>query len=428
MAIITAFLVGIQMLSDIGIAASVIQNPRGEDPDFLATSWTIQIIRSLFLWSLTIFIAAPASWFYDEPRLMLMLPIMGLGIAIQGFKSISIALENRKLNLRKITSFQLASQVIGTVALVIIAWQFRSVWALVAGFLINSMVEVVLSHLLLTGTKHRLCLDKDCVSLILGFGIWLSVASGAGVLANSFDLFSLGKLVPAAEVGVYSMALMLTSVPRAVIGHVMNLVGLPVLSSSLQQNDETGKSKYNQIRLLAYPIIFLTVFVTSYAAPPFFHLLYPPTYADAAWISQLLLIILAFDALSGMHNTMLLALGHSKASAVKSLVNFCVSACGMLLGFHWFGLPGLITGSALGALAALIVLGIHLESQGLKAIRSDMEWCSFFVATILISVRIYHFDISNFEFLLLLVIQLSLLLIGIQRFSLVSAGLTTVIE
>ena len=45
MVLVTIFMQGIAMFSDIGIIPSIIQNKRGDDPRFLNTAWTIQVIR-----------------------------------------------------------------------------------------------------------------------------------------------------------------------------------------------------------------------------------------------------------------------------------------------------------------------------------------------------------------------------------------------
>ena len=50
MALVQVFMGGLQMFSDLGIQASIIQNSRGDDPDFLNTAWTIQVIRGTCLW------------------------------------------------------------------------------------------------------------------------------------------------------------------------------------------------------------------------------------------------------------------------------------------------------------------------------------------------------------------------------------------
>ena len=59
MALIQTFTAGLQMFSDIGLRPSIIQNKRGEDPDFLNTAWTLQIIRGAGLWLFSCLLAWP---------------------------------------------------------------------------------------------------------------------------------------------------------------------------------------------------------------------------------------------------------------------------------------------------------------------------------------------------------------------------------
>ena len=48
MALVNVVLVGLAMFSDVGVVPAVVQDKRGEDPSFLNTAWTIQIIRRFF--------------------------------------------------------------------------------------------------------------------------------------------------------------------------------------------------------------------------------------------------------------------------------------------------------------------------------------------------------------------------------------------
>src|SRR5271156_6582784 len=57
MTLLTTGLVGLNLFSHIGLADSVIQNPRGDEPVFLNTAWTLQVARGTGLWFFTILLA-----------------------------------------------------------------------------------------------------------------------------------------------------------------------------------------------------------------------------------------------------------------------------------------------------------------------------------------------------------------------------------
>ncbi len=104
LALVNVLIQGLQMLSDAGVWFCVVQSPRGEDPQFLQTAWTVQVVRGFYLWIASCLIAWPAAWFYQEWQLLYFVPIVGASAAISGFNSVSIYLQNRKLALFRLQS------------------------------------------------------------------------------------------------------------------------------------------------------------------------------------------------------------------------------------------------------------------------------------------------------------------------------------
>ena len=41
---------GIELISDVGLGQSIVYNKNSENPDFYNTAWTLQWIRGLLLW------------------------------------------------------------------------------------------------------------------------------------------------------------------------------------------------------------------------------------------------------------------------------------------------------------------------------------------------------------------------------------------
>jgi O-antigen/teichoic acid export membrane protein len=68
MALVYVFISGLHLFSDIGIGTSIIQNKRGDDPVFLNTAWTMQVIRGVGLWICSFLIAWPVAAFYAKPN------------------------------------------------------------------------------------------------------------------------------------------------------------------------------------------------------------------------------------------------------------------------------------------------------------------------------------------------------------------------
>ena len=80
MALVSVVLVGMVMFSDVGVSASIAQNKRGDDPDFLNTAFTIHAFRGTMLWLVTCGLAWPLASFYHAPELKYLLPVAGISL------------------------------------------------------------------------------------------------------------------------------------------------------------------------------------------------------------------------------------------------------------------------------------------------------------------------------------------------------------
>ena len=52
MAVIMVLHVGLYLLTDIGVAQSVMRDARGAEPRYLRVAWVVQILRGLAIWAL----------------------------------------------------------------------------------------------------------------------------------------------------------------------------------------------------------------------------------------------------------------------------------------------------------------------------------------------------------------------------------------
>jgi O-antigen/teichoic acid export membrane protein len=194
MTLVYVFTTGLHLFSDLGIHTSLIQNKRGDDPKFLDTAWTMQIIRGAVLWIGCLVISVPAAAFYDDPRLLWVLPIAGLSnTLISGFTSTGLASLVRNLEVKKMSAFELGGQIVGVGVMLIWAYFDRSVRALLAGALIGSTFQAVWSHFLSPNPPNRLMLEKESVSEIFSFGKWIFLSTALTFFAMQSDDVGSGR-------------------------------------------------------------------------------------------------------------------------------------------------------------------------------------------------------------------------------------------
>ena len=211
MALVTACMVGMAMFSDVGITPAIMQNKRGDEPDFLNTAWTIQVIRGVLLWLSTFLLAYPLSVFYGEELLLYLLPAAGLTLIITGFNPTRIATADRHLIVGRVVFWDIVSQGLGVVVMVLLAWQLQSIWALIIGMVTGSLLKVLLMYFFLPGLKNSFHFEAEAARDLINFGKWIFLSTASGFLILQGDKIVLGKYISLHNLGIYNIAYFLAS-------------------------------------------------------------------------------------------------------------------------------------------------------------------------------------------------------------------------
>ena len=224
------FITGVNLFSDIGLGPSIIQNKRGEEPEFLNTAWTMQVIRSFIIWLCLILVTIPVANFYQEPRLLWLMPVIGVNTIIGGFKSTATASLERKMEVKKVVIFELGTQIVSTTVMIVWAWFDRSIWAIIAGGFTAALLELVWSHFLIPGKSNRFAWDKEAVKEIFSYGKWIFLSTALFFLCSQADRLILGKIFTLTMLGIYGIAFTLGDMPRQIIIAVSGRVIFPSIS------------------------------------------------------------------------------------------------------------------------------------------------------------------------------------------------------
>lgn len=349
MALIYIFIQGIQMLSDVGISPSIVQNQRGDDPRFLNTAWTLQIIRGAVIWAAAAAGASAVARFYGHPQLALLIPVVALSAFISGFDPTSRVTVNRHLVLGKLTVIDWAAQATSIAVMVVWAWLSPTVWALAGAAVIMAAVRMTMSHALLPGESNRLAWERDALREILGFGKWIFLTSAIGFLDMQSDRLIFGKLIPIGLLGVYSIAYMLSRVPEDL---VVNL-GVKILFPLASHVERTSRQELRRkIRRHRWPLLLaLAVAMALFASfgDVIVTTLYSKAYHEGGWILSMLAIGLWPKVVITSITPVLLAVGNPRIVAVASAMRLATLVVGLPLAFHFWGFPAAVAVVALSS-------------------------------------------------------------------------------
>lgn len=353
MSLLTSLLVGLAMFSDVGIGPAIVQRAEGDDPRFLRTAWTVQVLRGVLLWIAACVLAKPLALFYGEPRLAWAIPLIGLSPLLLGFEATSTYALQRRLRWERLTMVEVGSAGLGIAATVAFAAAHRAaygpnhpgaLWAVIAGGLVGSSCRVLLSHLALPGIRHRFLLDREHARSLFAFGRWIFVSTLLTFLVGQSDRLLFGKLVPFDVLGVYGIAAALAMLPAEAVQRLGSMVLFPTLSRMSGQDDFAGAFARARLPLVVGGAGIASGLIA--AGPLIVALLYDPRYAAAGWMLQVLAISAWFQILESTNSAATLATGRVNVLAANRAAKLASMIVFLPAGFHLAGFPGALVGLA----------------------------------------------------------------------------------
>jgi O-antigen/teichoic acid export membrane protein len=364
MGIVSALLMGLEMFSDVGLRPNIVQNKRGEEPAFIRTAWSIQVIRGFILSLIAAVLAWPMAVMNDEPSLVLITTVAGLTAIISGFNSTWLLVYSRRMVLDKLVLLDLFCQLMTIIAMIIWAWYFPSVWALVFGSFVGSTLKLVGSHTILSGVPMQFQWEKKAVSELIRFGRWIFIGSALGFLVARLDVFVFGSFAGMAMLGVFVLAKTLSRLVTMALMKMSSSVLLPVYSRLAERSTKELRNRTFKIRaaLLALFLPILWAFVLW--GDVLIDFLYDERYKDAGWMLQLLAAGATATTIIVTIQPVLLAVGDSFRHMIKSAFQVVFQILGMTIGAYLAGIPGFIAGMVLADLLTYPVMVYLIRPYG----------------------------------------------------------------
>lgn len=371
MALVNTFLIGLALVSDLGVGYSIVQNRRGNEPAFLNTAWTIQVARGISLWLLSFVLAIPFAQFYGEPTMRTILPVAAIGVLFAGCNATSLDLLKRSLRLGTLVRIDLSAQAIGLGVMIFLSWLAPGAWALVIGGLVTAAIRLIVSHLIRVGPRNRLSWDSSAARAIWTYGKWIFLTSAITFFGEQSDRLMLGKVAPLQILGVYGIALTLAEVPRQVTQAIATNVLFPGFSTLRDAPRALLRDKITKHRLRVLYLLAagMTLFVCF--GDMLVRFMYDERYWQAAWMLPLLALGLWPRLLCNTIEPALLAIGRPQYTTAAQTTRVAWTVGGILIGYALAGVFGAILAIATNDVMYYMVIQFGLWREGLSELRQD---------------------------------------------------------
>ncbi|SMY06888.1 oligosaccharide flippase family protein [Flavimaricola marinus] len=351
MAMVSVFMMGLVMFSDVGVGPAIMQSKRGDEDDFLDTAWTIQIIRGFALFIVACILTWPMSLYFGEPDLIYLLPATALTLIIYGFYPTRLETQNRHMRAGRITLIDLATQLISLFVAVVLAWIYQSVWALVLGGIVSALGQLVLLNVYLPGKTNRLRWEKEAASELIHFGKWIFLSTVCGFAIGQADKVIIGGYLSTYSFGIYNIGYFLAAFPLMLGGMVTRRVLIPIYRESPPSASPENFRHLRKMRFAATAALMLFGMALAFVGVWLVGVLYDPRYQAAGGVVVLMAVMQMPAIIVLTYDQAALASGASRRYFVLAAARALLIVGGMIAGLMLWGLPGAIIGQG----AALVL-------------------------------------------------------------------------
>ena len=383
MAMVASIQIGAQMLSDIGIRQSIIRAESAEDPVFLRTAWTVQIVRGAAialvilacgagLWLFGPHLATPGT-VYADPVLPFLVMASALTMLLDSLVSVNMHLANRRMEMRRLVVLNLVSQILGLVVMITIASLHATVWALLVGSVVSGLSRAALSHVLFEGPRMRLAWNREYRDRLWQFGKWLIGSSGFSFLTAHADRLLLGALLAATPFSLYVIAGIWIQAYSMVVGMISGQVGLPVLSEVHRNRPKDLPRLFRKSTRVLDAACLAGFALFLLGGELLIAILYTPDYELAGQFMPLMAVLILRQRFTIF--TQLLVLQGNTLRLMQSNAVSAAAICGAIpLGYMTAGTAGAIAASILAPLCgdALKLLAVRRKLGA--SLRDDWAW------------------------------------------------------
>ncbi|MFK7921328.1 MAG: lipopolysaccharide biosynthesis protein [Bacteroidia bacterium] len=350
-AIVSSIMALVQILSEQGFAAAIVQKPTLEKED-LDTSFWGSFGMNVILMGILIGSSGFVAEYFERPELEMLITVMSFNLVLHTFNIVQRSIFQRELKFKAIAIAQVIGIFVGGTVGVIAAFMDMGAWSLIYYLL---TVGVIVNIVFWIQSDYRIGFYFSWQRYKKLFAFGVNVMGSKLLFYGNAEFVNLliGALISVEAAGLFTIASKVYSTFKDLLVNSLGRVALPIFSklqNDVPQLRSVLISYSGKVNLLIFPICFSIAIMAKDVVLIGFGEKYLGSAVSMSW----LMASAGFLVLASYINDVLLAIDKSgtsfRANLVSTVLNF------MMFGiFYTFGLDYVALGIFLrNALMALI--------------------------------------------------------------------------
>ena len=217
------------LLQDLGVPASIIFSHRPAR-ELAGTALTMNLAAALVLFAATALGAPVLADFARQPAIGPVAAILALGLVISSMGSFQGALLEKEMAFRRKFLPDVVPLLTSGLTSILLALRGFGAWSLVIGYLVR-MSSATLLLWCLSPIRPRPELNWSAAVELFRYGRHASLNSIVGFAQSNVDYLLVGWLLGSADLGLYTLAFTIGTLPITVSSEVVARVSFPALST-----------------------------------------------------------------------------------------------------------------------------------------------------------------------------------------------------
>ena len=314
-----------QVFIDSGFSSALIRKTDRTNTDY-STAFYFNIIVAICCYLLLYFSAGYIANFYQQPELVLLAKVIGLSLIANSFSVVPRTILTVSMNFKAQAKASICSVILGGIVALIFAWKGYGVWALVAQTLSVSVLSALFLNII-TRWVPALSFSKKSFNYLFGFGGKLLVSGLLDTTYNNVYQLIIGKKFSAENVGQFTQANQISSIPAMTMTNIIQRVTYPMFSH-IQEDSHKMDEYYLLTMKVAALFIFPLMAGVAILAQPLLQLVLGSQWHEAAGLVTILALAYMLYPIHAINLNVLQVKGRSdlflKLEIIKKIIGISI--------------------------------------------------------------------------------------------------------
>ena len=228
---------GITVFGQVGFkSAFIVHHYRSEEEKarWLITMWTANVSINIILSILLALLAWPISHIIGDERLFSLILALTVAPVLTALVNPQVIHQERMMQYRTMAWVELSRVIAITSIMIVFAYLYRSVWAMVIGHVGGTILSLLLSYWLKREFLPYPQLDKEALRAFIHYGKNIILISLLLYLITQLDNAIIGSQLGMKMLGIYLLVYQITMTPVGIIASVFGHTMQPFLSNILE--------------------------------------------------------------------------------------------------------------------------------------------------------------------------------------------------